>query len=96
MTIAILAFLFCQLAFYHFKLIHCPVPLEYRESAVVMQTRLMLTGENPYDIAHQPLYANAYGFGYYSIVYPFARLFGPGFVVHRAVSGFFVIATNQP
>jgi len=66
-------------------------PVEYRENAVVFTTELLVAGENPYDLEHQPLFINAYGLGYHWIVLPLARHWGSGFLVHRAVSALFVI-----
>ena len=60
-----------------------PWPLEYRESAMVLSTRLLLQGTNPYGLAVQPELMNVYGIGYPVVVWPFASLFGASLQVHR-------------
>src|SRR5215510_15970113 len=61
-------------------------PQEMREGAVIWITRLLLEGRNPYSLAELPASTYAYGIVYHLIVLPFARLFGNGYTVHRAVS----------
>ena len=66
-------------------------PVEYRENALVLSTSLMCDGENPYALAHQPVFANVYGIMYPLAVLPVAKAFGSGFLVHRLLSSIFVI-----
>jgi hypothetical protein len=80
-----------QLIRYHFLLVTFPYPLEYREGAILFVTDLLLEGENPYALQNMPLAMNVYGINYHLIVYPFARLWGATFLVHRAVSAVFIL-----
>jgi len=88
-----LVLFFVKLAYYHYQVVVCPYQLEYREGGILLTTDFMLKGGNPYDLAHQPQYANVYGIFYHWIVYPFVRVFGPTLLVHRAVTAFFIFAS---
>lgn len=68
------------------RMLMLPSPQECRETAVLMTTDVLLRGENPFDLAHQPMYVNIYGVLYWLVVYPLAWLFGSTFTVHRGVS----------
>jgi hypothetical protein len=70
----------------HLRMIVSPAPQEMREGAIIWITRLLLEGRNPYALSELPASTNAYGIVYHLVVLPFARLFGNGFTVHRAVS----------
>ena len=70
----------------HLRMIVSSAPQEMREGAIVWITRLLLEGRNPYAVAELPASTNVYGIVYHAIVWPFARVFGNGFTVHRAVS----------
>jgi hypothetical protein len=70
----------------HVRMIISPAPQEMREGAIIWITRLLLEGRNPYALAELPASTNAYGIVYHLIVWPFARLFGNSYAVHRAVS----------
>jgi len=71
--------------------IRIPDPVEYRENAVVITTELLLAGENPYDLQHQPLFINVYGLGYHWMVLPFAKIWGPSLLLHRTISATFIL-----
>lgn len=66
-------------------------PQEYRENAITFTTRLLLKGGNPYSLENIPAYSNLYGIVYNVIVYPFAKIFGPSFFIHRLVSLLFML-----
>jgi hypothetical protein len=68
-------------------------PMEYRENAVLFTADLVSRGENPYALEHRPVYVNGFGMGYYWVSYPFVRLFGNSYLVLRAVSLTFLVAT---
>ena len=53
----------------------------------------LLEGRNPYALAELPASTNAYGIVYHLVVLPFARLFGNGYTVHRAISAVAIGAT---
>lgn len=74
------------LAVLHLRMVVSPAPQEMREGAILWITRLLLEGRNPYTLAELPASTNAYGIAYHLVVLPFARLFGNGYTVHRAVS----------
>lgn len=74
------------LAVLHLRMVVSPAPQEMREGAILWITRLLLEGRNPYTLAELPAGTNAYGIAYHLVVLPFARLFGNGYTVHRAVS----------
>ncbi len=67
-----------------------PWPLEFREGAALTTTDLLLTGENPFAVAHQPSRLNVYGIGYPIAVLPFAWLLGNTFFAHRLASLLFL------
>lgn len=79
------------LFWYHATLVTFPWPIEYREGALLLTTDMMLKGGDPYALAAQPYYANAYGLLYNLIALPFAMIWGPTLLVHRAVAGVFTI-----
>src|SRR5207253_771871 len=82
----IAALMAAYLVLLHLRMIVSPAPQEMREGAIIWITRLLLEGRNPYSIAELPASTNAYGILYHLVVLPFARAFGNGYTVHRAVS----------
>lgn len=70
----------------HVRMILSPAPQEMREGAIIWITRLLLEGRNPYALSELPASTDAYGIVYHLVVLPFARVFGNGYTVHRAVS----------
>lgn len=80
-----------QLLRYHFLLVTFPYPLESFEGAMLVTTDLLLKGENPYALRNMPVAMNVYGINYHLLVFPFAKLWGSTFLVHRAISGFFLL-----
>jgi hypothetical protein len=58
---------------------------------MLLTTRLLLNGENPYALENMPVAINVYGINYHLLVYPFARMWGNTFLIHRAVSAFFIL-----
>jgi hypothetical protein len=83
---------FCvQLIRYHYLLVTFPYPLESFEGAMLLTTDLLLEGKNPYDLGNMPFAINVYGINYHLLVFPFARVWGSTFLVHRAVSAIFIL-----
>jgi hypothetical protein len=80
-----------QLLRYHYLLVTFPYPLESFEGAMLLTTNLLLKGENPYALENMPVAINVYGINYHLLVYPFARLWGSTFLVHRALSAIFIL-----
>ena len=74
------------------KVVGHPVPLEYREGAVVIATELLLKGQDAYALENQPSFTNVYGPFYNLTVAPFAAMWGNGFFVHRAINVVYVLA----
>lgn len=89
----------CILAFlayfinYHYHIISCPYPLEYREGAQILPTALLLEGKNPFDYANNPQFTNVYGIFNNLLLYPAAKIWGPTLLLHRIAAGFFLIAS---
>jgi hypothetical protein len=77
---------------YHYHIIACPYPLEYREGANILPTDLLLQGKNPFDYLNNPQSANLYRIFYNLLVFPFAIIWGPTLLLHRIVSGCFLYA----
>jgi hypothetical protein len=92
-ALTILLLLFWKLLVFQWSLLSNPFPNEYREGSILLTTQALLDGKNPYALAQQPEYTNVYGILYHLAVYPFAKLFGNGFPVHRSVSAAFILAT---
>jgi hypothetical protein len=92
-TLTLLFLLFCKLLAFQWSLLGNPFPNEYREGSILVTTQALLDGKNPYALAQQPEYTNVYGILYHLVVYPFAKLFGNSFPIHRSVSAAFLIAT---
>ncbi|HEX9386140.1 MAG TPA: hypothetical protein VF918_07465 [Anaerolineales bacterium] len=80
-----------QLIRYHYLLVTFPYPLESFEGAMLLTTNLLLKGENPYALENMPVAINVYGINYHLLVYPFARIWGSTFLVHRAISAIFIL-----
>jgi hypothetical protein len=76
---------------YHYDLVVFPWPIQFRETAILLTTDLLLKGGNPFLIANQPEYTNVYGMIYNCFVYPFAVFFGPTLTLHKAVAGMFTL-----
>ena len=80
-----------QLIRYHYLLVTFPYPLESFEGAMLLTTKMLLNGENPYALNNMPVAINVYGIIYHLLAYPFARLWGSIFLVHRALSAVFIL-----
>jgi len=78
---------------YHYYLITFPYPIIYREGAMMASTAKLLHGINPYNFLLEPQYTNGYGLVYPLAVLPFASLLGVSLVVHRALTGFFILSS---
>ena len=87
----ILLYFAIQLIRYHYLLVTYPYPLESFEGAMLLTTDLLLDGENPFALDRMPAAMNVYGINYHFVVYPFANIWGSTFLVHRAVSAFFLL-----
>jgi hypothetical protein len=93
LSLAITTFFFAKLLALHFSMVLNPFQNEYREGAILLSTKLIVEGGNLYSWANQPEYSNNYGIMYHLVVYPFAKLFGATFIVHRTISAFFIFAS---
>jgi len=89
----VLGYFLFKLLLNHYKIIANPFQNELREGAILLTTKALLSGINPYDLDNQPQYTNVYGIFYHLVVYPFVKLFGLNFQIHRLVSATFIIAT---
>ena len=78
---------------YHLDLIFFPWPIQFRETANLLSTDLLLKGGNPYLLENQPVYTNVYGLLYNFVTYPVAAVLGPTLTVHKAVGGFFTLCS---
>ncbi|CAA0106086.1 Uncharacterised protein [Halioglobus japonicus] len=76
----------------HWQLIAHAFPLDYNEGGMLVTTSTILQGGNPYSIASQPTHISLYPVLYNIVVAPLASVFGNTFELHRAVSGFFILA----
>jgi len=83
-------FLIIKSSFYHYNLISTDIQLEFREGAQLVFTQNLLDGKSPYAIENQPQAYYVYGPIYNLVVYPFAKVFGNTFSLHRIISGFFI------
>ena len=92
-VLAITTFFMVKLLALHFAIIFNPFPNEYREGAILLNTKLLVEGGNPYTLENQPVYTNTYGIIYHLVVYPFAKVFGSTLIVHRSISAFFIFAS---
>jgi hypothetical protein len=91
--LGLMGWFLCQLLGFQWELLTNPFPNEYREGAILLTTQALLDGKNPYALVNQPEYTNVYGILYHLVVYPFAKVFGNSFPVHRSVSAAFIWAT---
>ena len=82
-----------MLLVHHWQLIKAPVPVDWYEGVMPVITGLIADGENPYTLAHQPMRANVYPPLYNLLVAPLTALFGNSLVLHRSVSGLFILAS---
>jgi hypothetical protein len=69
-----------KLIIHHFQVIGNFFPNEYRESATLLTTDLLLKGGNPYALENQPEYTNVYGIFYHIIVLPLPSYLEPAFL----------------
>jgi hypothetical protein len=79
------------LAYFAGATLFMPYPLEFREGAAQVMTKLLLSGTNPYSPENQPLGMNGYGIAYYLMVLPFAAILGNTLFAHRLISAVFVL-----
>jgi hypothetical protein len=91
--IVLIVLCFVKLLIYHFQVISNIFPNEFRESASLLTTDLLLKGGQPYALENQPEYTNVYGIFYHLIVLSLAQLFGTTLPVHRVVSALFIFAS---
>ncbi len=91
--IALVFLCFVKLLIYHFQVISNIFPNEFRESASLLTTDLLLKGGQPYALKNQPEYTNVYGIFYHFVVLSLAQLFGTTLPVHRVVSALFIFAS---
>lgn len=76
---------------FSFKVILVDSPLEFRENVMVCTTDLLVRGENPYAFDKQPAHTNVYGIMSHILIYPFAKMLGASFLIHRLVSTVFTL-----
>jgi hypothetical protein len=88
----LLGYFAVRLFLYHFYLVTYPYPQGLREGAMMVSTQALLKGLNPYAISLQPQLMNQYGIVFPLAVWPWAKVFGPTMLVHRAVLAFFILA----
>lgn len=91
-SILLAVFIFVSSAWFNLKILSVDAPLELRENAMITTTDLLLAGGNPYALKNMPAYVNSHGILYNLVVYPFAKIFGSTFLIHRGISAFFIIA----
>jgi hypothetical protein len=77
--------------YYHITLITTPIQQEYREGAQIVITNSFINGAIPYSFDSLPLNTNPYGFLYQAVCYYFGLVFGSSFLIHRLISGFFIL-----
>lgn len=82
----VVIFLLGRLLLFHYHLIVYPYQAEYREGADLLLTSAFARGIDPYALAVQPQYANAYGFVSNLLAAPFVALWGPSFAPGRALT----------
>lgn len=86
-------FILLACAGFNYKMLLVDSPQEYRENASILTTDLLLKGENPFSLKNQPAYTNTHGILYNLAVFPFAKILGSTYTVHRAISAFFILAS---
>ncbi len=79
-------FLLGRMILFHYHLIVYPYQAEYREGADLLLTTAFARGIDPYALAVQPQYTNAYGFVSNLLTAPFVALWGPSFAPGRALA----------
>jgi len=84
-------YLLVKCSVYHYNVIRADVQLEFREGAQLVFTQNLLDGKNIYDLENQPQAYYVYGPLYNLIIYPFSKIFGSTFLLHRIISGFFIV-----
>ena len=91
LTILVLSII--RLISYHWEVITNIYPNEYREGAMLMTTKLLLSGGNPYDPDLQPQYTNVYGILYPLVTAALAFFTKVDLPTHRLVSAIFILAS---
>jgi hypothetical protein len=79
-------FLLITLVSYHFKILTFPYQLEYREVVPLLITQALDKGILPYNIKHQPYYADLYGILYPLVALPLTKVFGLNLFTYRLIS----------
>ena len=92
-SILFVSFFFVKLVYHHYKMITYPYLLEFREGAMLVSTDLLVKGRNPFSWDEQPEHMNMYGIVYSLAVYPLAKIFNTGPIVHRSVTAIFIWAS---
>jgi 4-amino-4-deoxy-L-arabinose transferase-like glycosyltransferase len=77
----------------HYQLISYPTPLDYNEGGMQAITETIASGSNPYSLESQPARISVYPPLYNLITVPISAIFGNTLLVHRAVVGFFILAS---
>lgn len=82
-----------RLLLFALEFVFSPIPQEFRESALLSTTSLILQGENPFALRFMPAYTNVYGVVYNLLTWPLASVVGNTYPVHRIISALFASAS---
>jgi hypothetical protein len=85
---------FARTAYYDWRLIRCPYPLQWREISEVYSAQLVSQGIDPYVMERTPLAAQLYGIGQALVCAPFVWAHGKAdLALLRLVNGLFLLAS---
>jgi hypothetical protein len=87
-------FLFAiAIAYNHLQIVTHEYTLDYNETGMLVTTATIAEGGNPYSLESQPIRISLYPVLYNILVAPLSRVLGNTLELHRAVNGFFILAS---
>lgn len=77
---------------YHYDIVTYPFLLELREGGMLLTTKALLSGINPYATSNLPQYLNVYGILYNILAIPAELLISNSLIAHKLTTAVFIVA----
>ncbi len=88
----VLFFASCFFLVYHYNIISYPYLLELREGGMLLTTKALINGINPYVTHNLPQYLNVYGVLYNILAIPLELVISNSLISHKLTTAIFILA----